>query len=261
MNLPAAWMAELATLALATSRLSGMVLTSPFPGNHVPSRVKVGLVLVLGWVAVGTLPAADLTLDLRLAGLAVAELVLGLLVGVTFRITFSAAEVMGSSFSQSLGLTSAQVFDPMLGSDDGVPGRIATMLAMLIVFALGAHRVAIAYVLESFHALPIGGAFVVTQAVPLLVDYTGAAIASGVRLALPVAAIALAVQITLALVARASPSLQIFSVGLALSVGAGLLAMLASLDDLGAGVAAELVQLGPRLEHVLEAVGGKGPPP
>ena len=256
MNLPAAWIAEIATVALATSRLSGMVVTAPFPGNHVPSQVKIGLVLVLAWVAMGTMPAShlDLSLDLRLVGLAAGELALGLIVGITFRITFSCAEMMGASFSQSLGLTQGHVFDPMLESDDGVPGRIATMIAMLLVFSLGAHRIAIAYLLQSFHALPVGQALSVTQATPLLVDYAGAAIAAGVRLGLPVAGVALAVQITLALIARASPSLQIFSVGLALSVVAGLLAILASMDDVVAGMAVELGQLGPRLEQVFEAV-------
>ena len=256
MNLPAAWLAEIATLVLATSRLGGMVVTAPFPGNHVPSQVKIGLVLVLAWVAMGTMPTThlDLSLDLRLVGLAVSEVALGLLVGITFRITFSCAEMMGASFSQSLGLTPGHVFDPMLESDDGVPGRIATMLAMLLVFSLGAHRVAIAYLLQSFHALPVGQAFVVTQATPLLVDYAGAAIAAGVRLGLPVAGVALAVQITLALVARASPSLQIFSVGLALSVAAGLLAILASMDDCVAGIGIEIARLTPRLEQVLEVV-------
>ena len=254
MNLPAAWLAQLGTFALVVSRLSGMVVTAPFPGNHVPSQVKIGLTLVLAWVAAATLPSADLQLDLRLAGLAAAELAVGLVVGITFRITFSCAEIMGSSFSQSLGLTQGHVFDPMLESDDGVPGRIATMLAMLLVFALGAHRIALAYILESFHALPVGQGFSVTAAVPVLVDYAGAALAAGVRLGLPVAGVGLAVQITLALIARASPSLQIFSVGMTLSVIAGLLAILASAGDVTAGIAVELGQLAPRLEHVLEAM-------
>ena len=168
MNLPAAWLAEVATVVLATSRLGGMVVTAPFPGNHVPSQVKIGLVLVLAWVAMGTMPTThlDLSLDLHLVGLAVSEVALGLLVGITFRITFSCAEMMGASFSQSLGLTQGHVFDPMLESDDGVPGRIATMLAMLLVFSLGAHRIAIAYLLQSFHALPVGQAFSVTAATP-----------------------------------------------------------------------------------------------
>lgn len=259
MTLPAAWLAQLAMLALATSRLAGMVMTSPFPGNHVPTQLKIGLVLVLAWVATGTMPPADLTLDLRLVGLAAGEVALGLLVGITFRITFSCAEIMGSSFSQSLGLTSGHVFDPMLETDDGVPARIGTLLAVLLCFSLGAHRIAIGYVLASFHALPVGHAVSATQAVPLLVDYAGAAISAGVRLGLPVAAVALAVQITLALVARASPSLQIFSVGLALSVAAGLLAIIAGLDDITAGLGAELSQLGPHLEQVFGAAGGTAP--
>ncbi len=256
MNLPNAWLAELSTFALATSRIGGMAVTAPFPGSHVPARVKVGFSLVLAWLAASSMPSAPLSLDLRLLGLAVGELALGLLVGLAFRVTFSCAEIMGSNFSQSLGLTSGHVFDPMLETDDGVPGRIATLLAMLLVFSLGAHRIAIAYLLESFRALPVGDAIRVAGAAPLLIDYVGAAIEAGVRLALPVAAVALAVQVTLALVARASPSLQVFSVGLALSVGAGLLAILASLDDIAMGLAAELGQLGPRIDRVLEAARG-----
>ena len=259
MIIPAAWMAEAATLALAVGRLAGMVGTSPFPGNNVPTPIKVGMVLALGWVALGSMPAANLTVDLALVGLTASEVAVGLLIGLTFRITFACAEVMGATFSQSLGLTAAHVFDPMLESDDGVAGRIVTMLAMLLVIGLGAHRIAIAYVMQSFHALPVGHAVEVTQASPLLVAYAGEAIAAGVRLALPVVAVGLAVQVTLALVARASPSLQVFSVGMALSVGAGLLAMIGGMSDMTMGIAAELNNLGPRLEHVLEAVGAHAP--
>ncbi|MDB4943525.1 MAG: Flagellar biosynthesis protein FliR [Labilithrix sp.] len=257
MNLPQAWLSELATLALATSRIAGLVVTSPFPGKGTPTEIKVGMVFVFGYLAASTIAPVNLSLDLRLAGLSISEVALGLTIGLTFRITFSCAEMVGSSFSQSLGLTQAHVFDPMLESDDGVPGRIATMLAMLLVFSLGAHRVAIAYVLQSFHALPVGQGFAAIHAVPLLVDYTGSAIAAGVRLGLPVAGVALAVQITLALIARASPSMQIFSVGMALSVGAGMLAVIGSIDDVSAGIAVELGQLAPRLEHVLEAAGAR----
>ena len=254
MNLPQAWLAELATVGLATSRISGMIVTAPFPGQGVPSQVKVGMVFILGYLAATTMPAANLSLDLKLAGLAVVEVALGIVIGITFRITFSCAEMVGSSVAQSLGLTQAHTYDPMLESDDPVPGRIMTMLGMILVFGLGTHRICIAYLLESFHALPIGQGFAITHAVPLFIDYVGAALAAGVRLGLPVAGVALAVHITLALIARASPSLQIFSVGTALSVVAGLLALMASFDDIASGIASELSQITPRLEHVLQAV-------
>lgn len=254
--LPAAYMAEVATFALATSRLAGTIGTAPFPGNHVPMRVKVGLVLVLGWLSSSTVAPARVGLDFRLLPLAASELALGILIGVTFRFTFACAEVMGASFTQSLGLSSAHVFDPMLETEDAVPGRIATMLAMLLALGLGTHRVVIGYLLESFRALPIGSGTSALSATPLLVDYAGAALEAGVRLALPTAAVALAVQITLALVARASPSLQIFSVGLALTVGAGLLTIVGGIDDVARGIGGELALLGPRLEQVLDAAGG-----
>lgn len=261
MGLPAAWLAMLATAALASSRIAGIVLTAPFPGNHVPRAVKVGLVVLLSLLVASIVPPAPgVGLDLRLLGFATTEIAVGLLVGFTFRLTFACAEVMGGTFSQSLGLTFGHVFDPTLGSDDAVPGRIATILGMLLVLALGAHRVAIAYVLQSFHVLPIGGPVSIAGATPLLVDWGGAAIAAGVRLALPVAAVAFAVQVTLALVARAAPSLQIFNVGLAVTVGAGVLAVIASLDDVTAGLGAELAKTGPRIDELLQVLHvGPGP--
>lgn len=254
MNLPQAWLAELATMALTTSRIGGMIVTSPFPGKGVPTQVKVGMVFVFGYLATSTIPAASLQLDMKLVGLSVVEACLGILIGLVFRLTFSCAEMVGSSFTQSLGLSQAHIYDPMLESDDGVPGRIATLLAMMLVFSLGTHRICIAYVLESFHALPVGHAYSITAATPLLVDYAGSAIAAGVRLGLPVAGVALSVQITLALIARASPQMQVFSVASSLAVAAGMIAVIASIDDVAKGIGGELTELAPRIDHVLQAV-------
>jgi flagellar biosynthesis protein FliR len=59
---------------------------------------------------------------------------------------------------------------------------------------------------------------------------------------------------TLAFVSRASPQLQIFNVGVAVSLGGGLLVMMASLDDIAAGIAGELGAIGPRIESLLGAI-------
>src|SRR5262249_45753505 len=126
--------------------------------------------------------------------------------------------------------------------------------AMLLFFAAGAHRVALGYVLASFTAIPLGQSIDVAAATPSLVGFVSDAMSAGVRLSLPVTAVALAVQVTLALVARASPSLQIFSIGMGISVAAGLFAILGSMDDVTAGLGAELERDGPRIEQVVHAV-------
>lgn len=253
-SIPAFMLAEAAAFVLATARVAGFVVSSPFPGKNVPNKARIGLVLLLAWVAHAAMPArsAGLGFDLALLGGVPVELGVGLVIGFTVRVTYSAAEILGGSFAQATGLTMGAVYDPSLGTEDPVPARIVTLIAMLLLLALGAHRTAIAYTLESFRALPIGAAPDLGATALPIVGFVGAAMEAGVRLALPVMAIAIAVQLTLALVSRASPQLQVFSVGMGITVAAGLLAILGSIDDSAAGLGSELGRAGPHVEQVLE---------
>jgi flagellar biosynthetic protein FliR len=249
------FLAEAAAYVLAVSRVAGFVLTSPFPGKNVPAKGKIGLVLMLAFLARAVHPAArGLNLDLLLLGIVPSEIGIGLVIGFTVRITFSAAEILGLSLAQSTGLTMGAVYDPNLGNEDPLPARIINLFAMLLFVALGSHRVAIAYTLESFRALPIGNGAAIEAALPSFVGFLAQAMEAGVRLSLPVMGIALAIQVTLALVARASPSLQVFSIGMGVTVAAGILAILGSLGDTAAGVGHELQREGPRIEQVLQDV-------
>jgi len=256
--LPAFAIAEVAAFVLAASRVAGFVLTSPFPGKNVPSKAKIGLVLMLAWIARAVRPATpDLGLDLALFGIVPGELGIGIVIGFTVRVTFSAAEVLGASLAQGTGLTFGQVYDPTLGNEDSVPPRVVALFSMLLFLGIGAHRVAIAYALESFRALPIGHTAEIGAAAPSMVDFLAQAMDVGVRLSVPVMAIALAVQLALALVARASPSLQVFSVGMGVTVAAGLLGILGTMDDAAAGLANELEREGARIEQVVSDVAGR----
>lgn len=255
MSLEALMLSEAGAYTLAASRIAGFFLVSPFPGKNTPNKMKIGLVLTLAWVSRSTDGLRpDLALDLTLAGKTISEIGLGILIGFVLRITFSAAEMLGMSISQSMGLTFAQVYDPMLGSEDPIPSRLITILAMFVFLAVGAHRVGIAYVIESFRALPVGHDYVFAAASPALVDLVGRAIEAGVRLSLPVMAVTIAINIVLALVSRASPSLQIFSIGIGLTVAAGTLTFMGAADDTVAGLSAEMGAVGPRIEYVLNGV-------
>ncbi|MBX3196773.1 MAG: flagellar biosynthetic protein FliR [Labilithrix sp.] len=257
-SLPAFALAEAAAFVLAAARVAGFVVTSPFPGRNVPNQAKIGLVLMLAWIARAASPATpSLGLDLALLGVVPGELGIGIVIGFTVRVTFSAAEMLGASFAQATGLTFGQVYDPTLGGEDSVPSRVVTLFSMLLFLGLGAHRVALAYALESFRVLPLGHAVEIGAAAPSMVDFLGQAMDAGVRLSVPVMAIALAVQMTLALVARASPSLQVFSVGMGVTVAAGLLAILGTIDDAAVGLAAELEREGPRIEEVVTDVAAR----
>lgn len=245
---------EIVTISLATSRISGVAITAPFPGEHVPARIKVGFVFLFAFLVTTTVPPANAQFDMSLAGLGVAELGIGIVMGLAIRIVFSVAETIGSNISQSLGLTMAHIFDPTTGSDDSVAGRFVTLLGMLLFFSIGAHRVFLAYVLESFRAVPIGQGLSFVNATPLLVDQVGASLAAGVHLGLPIIVVGLAVQMTLAFVSRAAPQLQVFNVGASVGLGGGMLVTIACFSDIADGLVAELAGIGPRIEALLGAI-------
>lgn len=220
--------------SLVVSRLAGFVVVSPFPGGNVPPLPKMALVVTLAYFVMssmdpGALPTA---IDGALLGASVVEVGLGLALGFVFRVAFSAAEVLAQVSGQSIGLGMASTYDPHTESQESALGRVLILLAMLVAFAVGAHRVALSAVLGSFAALPVGTSVHLGNGAPVLLSLAGRALAEGVHLALPVIVITLGVQVALAFVARAAPSLQIFNIGMAILVAAGLCTLLASAETM-----------------------------
>lgn len=255
MDLRALALSHAAAWALAACRIGAWVASSPFPGSYVSATQRVGLVVVLALFA-GPLaaPPRPLPLDPSLAGSVLAEVACGVVMGLAFRLVFSAADVLGQGLSQATGLSSPTALNPTLEAPDGPLSRAATLLALLVALGAGAHRVALAYLLESFRVVPLGAAPLPGAVAWPFVDLAAAALAAGVRLALPALAVAIAVQLALALVARAAPALQLFSVGLSVLVASGLAVAYASLGDMGRGLAGHFATLGPALDRALRAL-------
>jgi flagellar biosynthetic protein FliR len=248
-------------LALTFSRAAGFAAASPFPGGHAGPTQRVGLALALTLVAGAVAPSPDgpARLDARLAAGAASEVLVGALFAVAFRFVFAAAEVLSQAVAQASGLASPSAFNPTLETQETALGQAVTLFATLVALAVGAHRVAIAWVLESFRALPVGASVPFHAAAPLFVDLAADSLAVGLRLALPVVAVALAAQSALALIARAAPSLQLFSVGLTVLVAAGVAVLMASLGDVTVGLGEHFATLSPTLERLFESVARRPP--
>ena len=253
-------LAEAATLALVASRISGFVVVSPFPGDRIPATARVALIVVLSFLTASLIPATAMRMELSLPliGAAIVEFLAGVIIGTAFRFLMAAADVVGGVSAQTSGLGAASLYDPSTGSSDSALSQMMTLLAVAVALAIGAHRVALAYLIESFRVLPIGA---VPWGIPLggsvLIDMSGQCLVIGVRLAMPAIAVSLTVQAALAMVARAAPSLQIFSVGFSVMIVAGLATILASLPAIGTGLAEEMGQLGMLLDRIFEAMGGR----
>ncbi len=234
------WLLEIAAAgALVISRLAGFVVLSPFPGKWVLPRFRAALVIALALpLSVSMpMPEAQLGFDLGLGLLGCADFMVGLLIGAAFRFVLAAAEFMAGMISQASWLSAPISINPETGGQSQVLAQVAMLLAMLLALSAGVHRVVIAYLLESFHALPVGTVTAIPETLPAYIDLAGRSFDVGMRLAVPVFAVSLAVQSALALVSRVAPSLQIFNVGFAVLVASGLVTLGASLPAIAAGMA------------------------
>lgn len=249
-------MANASLFALAACRIGGYVVVSPFPGANVGRTQRVALVVVLAWVSASfaSSEGAPHALDLDILGRAVVEVSLGLVIGAAFRFVFATAEVLGSVLGQMTGLSSPSVLNPTLDATETAIGRVVGLGAMLVALAAGVHRVALGGLLESFRALPLGLAQTFDVPALRLVDLGIDAFAVGVRLSTPVVAVTVLVQLALALVSRAAPSVQIFSVGFGILFATGTVTLITSLDDMSSGLGAHFGILASSIDGALTAM-------
>lgn len=223
----------------------------------MPGRVRALAVLGLAVpLSFGVQAKGQVALDTSLVLLGVSDFLLGFLIGIAFYVTLASAEVMGGMISQASWLQAPTSLSPDLDGQKQVLAQVSMLFATLIALSLGTHRIVIAYLLESFNYLPIGGTISAHAAAPGFIVLVGKTFDVGMRLAVAVFAVSLAVQAALALISRVAPSLQIFSIGFAVLIASGLTTFMASLGAIGEGLVAHMGTVPDQLEHILRVVGG-----
>lgn len=244
--------------ALAVTRIAGFLVASPFPGQHLGTSARMALLVALSLVgALGvSSPLAPTTASAALVPAALGELVLGALIGYAFYLCLAAADVLGHALSLATGLSMPSVLNPATSASESALSRAVTLIALAVALAAGVHRTAIGMLLASFRAVPIGSPLSLHAAMPAVTEMAGQAFSVGLRLAMPVMGVTLVVQMSLAMIARAAPALQIFSVGLSVLVATGLVVLTHALGDIGHALAEHVAATGPWIDRLLSALAG-----
>jgi flagellar biosynthetic protein FliR len=243
---------DVVVFVLEVTRISGVIIAAPLAWSSAPPQARVGLTLALALAIHSAAPASLHTQDIVAVLSAVPfELMVGLAMGMVVRFALAAVQVAADVFSPMLGFGVASLFDPHAQVTESPVAQLLRQLAILFALILGLHRVAIGAVLESFRLLPIGAVLRPGAATEGLLEASTAAIAAGARLAMPIVAVLLVIQVALAFVSRAAPAMQIFSVGFAVTLICGSTVLVLALPDMGTSIVEELSHVGPRIERIL----------
>ena len=131
----------------------------------------------------------------------------------------------------SMGLSFAFNLDPQRGGSSSTPalGQLFTLLVMLTFLALNGHLSLIRVLARSFSTFPVGADGLGGAGLYHVVAWGSYLFAGALAIALPGVTALLVVHLGFGVVSRAAPALNLFAVGLPVSLLCGLVVILAAL--------------------------------
>jgi flagellar biosynthetic protein FliR len=219
-----------AAFILMFARLGTMIMLLPGLGERsVPVRVRLTIALVLTFVMF-PLHRAGYTIDLRAPGPVIValgqELLIGLVLGMTARLTISALQTAGSVIAQQLGLGFVTAVDPTQGQQGIILGNFLTLLGITLIFATDLHHFTIAALHNSYALFHPGEVPLAGDIAALMTRSAAAAFRIGIQIAGPFLVFGLLFNLGLGVLSRLMPQMQVYFIGIPLSILVGLIALL-----------------------------------
>ena len=220
-----------AAFMLVFARIGAMVMLLPgFGEANIPVRVRLGIALALTLILLPLHRNAytvSMTSIAPLLVLMVQEIIIGVVLGATARVTLSALAVAGSVIAQQLGLGFVTTIDPTQGQQGALIGNFLTMLGLTLLFATDMHHRVIAALSESYNAFSPGELMSSGDVAALATKAFATAFKIGIQLSAPFIVFGLVFNLGLGMLARLMPQMQVFFVGVPLSILGGFLILAA----------------------------------
>lgn len=219
---------EIGALIATLARAGGLAATAPVIGDQGTSaRARLVFVLAITAALGLTHPPVELSALPLVASL---ELAVGIITGLTARIVLSRVAIAGQLMGLSLGLGFAAQYDVHAGESAGVMRSLTATVAGLAFLSAGG----LESIVTSATAAPATVAHL-TALGPSFVHHATSAFGHGLALAAPIMLAALVGNIALAVMNRAAPAVNVFSVALSVVLILGGIALLATAAHFIAG--------------------------
>jgi flagellar biosynthetic protein FliR len=220
-----------AAFMLMFARIGTMVMMMPGLGEvNISARMRLVIAVVLT-VLLLPLHRDAFHIDLRSFGPVLLsfgqEFLIGAVLGISAQLTVSALQVTGSIVAQQLGLGFVTEIDPTQGQQGALVGNFLTLLGITLIFVSNLHYLVIAALHDSYALFPPGELPPLGDVTALVTHTVAGAFRIGVQLSAPFLVFGLLFNLGLGVLARLMPQMQVFFVGVPLSIMLGFLILLA----------------------------------
>lgn len=217
--------AELNLFFVILARMSGCILFNPLLGRRgVPGRFKSGLVLLMALTAftiTSDRPAVPDTI-LEMAVIILLELAVGYILGLAMNMFFYIPLLGGETIDMQMAMSMGKTYDPGSQSSVSVSATMLNTMMMLLFFLANGHHTLMRIFLVSGRIVPFGqvtlGRDLYWAVAELFVECTILAI----KLCMPVLAAELLGQISMGILMKVIPQINVFVINIDLKVIIGL---------------------------------------
>ncbi|MGB0521199.1 MAG: flagellar biosynthetic protein FliR [Candidatus Puniceispirillaceae bacterium] len=228
-------MSVMAKFMLASLRIGAFLVVSPiFGSTAIPVQVRViaGAFLAVMVMGYSQVPDIESFSELRIIGVIITELLIGIAAGLILTIWFSAAVLAGEKIATSAGLGYAAQIDPNSGGQTPVVSQMLSLFMIILFLGVNGHLVVLRTMLESYSYLPIGampawGAFIKGGISAASAMFVAASI-----IMLPIAFVMLLINLAVGVITRSSPQLNLFSFAFPMSLLAIFILFYLSVDSM-----------------------------
>jgi flagellar biosynthetic protein FliR len=213
---------------LVFTRIMAVIIHIPnLGGQTIPNQVRIAFGLVLAIVLVPWTPLPATAQSMSIIALTVAilrEIIIGTLIGYAAILTFGAISIAGETMGIGSGFGSDRIFNPAVQQTVTPIGQLFVVISMLLFMSFNGHHIVLMALQKSFTLLPVNAPLPIFSAETFL-RMTAQLIVVGVQIAFPIFAALLLTDITLGLLARVAPQVQVYFLGLPLKIGISMFAL------------------------------------
>lgn len=219
--------AELEYFLLVLTRISCFIFVAPFFSmQNTPNRVKIGFSVFVAYIVYQiTMPHDAIVYEtvFEYAVIIMKEAVAGLLIGLGAGICNSIVLYAGRMIDMEIGLAMANQMDPTTMEYASITGVFYQYIITLMLMITGMHRYLIQAIVETYELIPVNGIVIHNdEMLGSMIQFMSDYLSIGFRICLPVFCVSLILSAVLGIMAKVSPQMNMFAVGMQIKVLVGL---------------------------------------
>ena len=206
-------------------RIMGAMAFAPIFGNQqVTRRARIFIGVAISFSIFLAYPYVPLgyTTFFGYTYILVKELIVGVTIGFLSNITLTIIQMAGQFIDREIGFSMVSNFDQTFNTETTVTAQYYNMLLMIIILISNMHYFILSALADSFELIPLGNVAIDSGALyDTMISYISNYFIIAVRISLPIEISIMLLNVVLGVLAKTSPQMNMFVVGVQLKIFVG----------------------------------------